>query len=91
MAKAKVRIKPDGIAEILKSGEMESFVMGIATRVAAAATASAPVRSGAYKASISAESVQHPTRVVGRVVARDPGAVGIEARTGNLARALDSA
>ena len=58
--------------------------------VLAAARASAPVDTGAYKASI--DLVQATTdRAVVRVVATDWKAALVESRTGNLARSLDAA
>jgi bisphosphoglycerate-independent phosphoglycerate mutase (AlkP superfamily) len=65
--------------------------MRLAKQVESAAKASAPVKTGTYAASIRAETVDHPTRVIGRVVADVDYALVVEANTGNLARALDAA
>lgn len=62
-----------------------------ADRVATRARASAPVATGAYKRSIVVVRDDTKHRVRFRVVAGDPKAMGVESRTGNLARALRGA
>lgn len=78
----------DGFFEKLgKSAEVESAIEGIANAGAAAARASAPVDSGDYVESIGVEMYRGRGRTVARIVSTDPGALAIEARTGNLQRA----
>lgn len=91
MAKVRFVPNPAGFRELLHSPELAAYLLARAERVAAAARATAPVESGAYRDSITAETVDHPSRVVAQVHARDWKAHIIEADTGNLARALDSA
>lgn len=76
--------------EILSSGPVEAEVMKATNRVAAIARSTAPVDSGDYKAGI-AVTKKHQKRVVGLVQATDTKSMIIEARTGNLARAVRSA
>lgn len=79
-----------GIEELLKSPGVRAELARHADRVADAARASAPVESGAYQASIHRESAT-TDRAVERVVADAPHALVVEARTGNLSRALGQA
>lgn len=88
MARAKVVLNHAGIAEVLKSGEVESLLKQKADAAAAAARASAPVASGEYRQSITAFTEQHSDRVVAHVSSSAPHAMIVEAATGNLARAL---
>lgn len=73
--------------ELLVSPAVEALVMEPTKRIASAAQASAPVDEGDYKRGIVARS-KRQKRVVGLVQATDPKSMLIEARTGNLARAL---
>lgn len=83
----------------LNSGQMKAFLQGpevrkvigqVGERVAARARATAPVDTGAYKASITV--VQDTTdRAAARVVARDKKAILVEMKTGNLKRAMGGA
>lgn len=91
MAKTKVKIHSAGIRDILTSSGVESHLRARMEVAAAAARASAPVASGAYRDSIHVEEVRRQDRVVVRVVADVPHALAVEAGTGNLARALDAA
>jgi hypothetical protein len=61
------------------------------SRVESAAKAGAPVESGDYQASIHSVTERHSDRTVVMVGSDVPYAMIIEAATGNLARALDSA
>ena len=74
---------------LLVSPQVEALVKRPAERVAAAARASAPVDTGAYRDSIRVET-KRQKRVVALVVADSEHALGVESRTGNLARALRS-
>ena len=87
---ARVRLKSSGMAALLKSGDVRAFVTARAERVLASAKAEAPVASGEYRDSL--RLVQDTTdRAVTRVVASAPHSLVVEANTGNLSRALDSA
>lgn len=69
---------------------VESLLESAAQGALNAAQSSAPVASGAYRDSLHIET-DHTDRMVKRVVADVPYALVVEANTGNLARALDSA
>lgn len=75
------------IGRLLVSAEVEGLVMDAAEEVAAQARATAPVDTGAYRGGI-VTAKKYQQRVVGLVQATDPGSMAIEARTGNLARAV---
>lgn len=85
--RAKVVMNRAGVRTLLRSEEVRALLTPHAEQTAARARASAPVDTGAYRASIH---VEHATtdRAVERVVADAPHALLVEARTGNLARAL---
>lgn len=86
----KFQMSHPGMAQMLREHWIEAVVRGPAERVAEQARSTAPVLTGAYKNSIHVELVM-TGRVVARVVASDRKAPLIEARTGNLARALAAA
>lgn len=75
------------IGRLLVSAEVEGLVMDATEEVAEQARATAPVDTGAYRAGI-VTAKKYQKRVVGLVQATDPGSMAIEARTGNLARAV---
>lgn len=77
--------------EILKSAEVENVTMEIAESGLAIAKASAPVDSGAYRDKLHIEVKESRWRKVVRVIGTDPKTLLIEAKTGNLARALKAA
>lgn len=87
----RVQLNHRGMAEVLRSTGVRAELHARAERVAAAARVSAPVGSGVYRGSIRVEVLEHPSRVVSRVVADVPHAMVVESRTGNLARSLDAA
>ena len=89
MAKPKIELNSSGVRALLNDSGVRAFLAGKADAVAAAARSSAPVDSGDYQASIHRVSAT-TDRAVERVVASAPHALGVEARTGNLARALAS-
>lgn len=91
MALAKVRLNHRGVEEVLRSSGVESDLMARAERVASAAEASAPVKSGEYKDSVIAFTEMHSDRVVAHVSVGVRYGMLVEANTGNLARALDAA
>lgn len=90
MARAKVVLDSAGMKDLLNDPAVRAELTRRAGPVLAAAQLGAPVVSGDYKASI--HLVQATTdRAVVRVVADVSYAMSVEANTGNLARALDSA
>ena len=90
MARAKVVLDHAGMKSLLNDLGVRAELTRRMGPVLAAARASAPVDTGAYKASI--DLVQATTdRAVVRVVATDWKAALVESRTGNLARSLDAA
>lgn len=79
-----------GVRQLLNSDGTRSIITIRAERVLNRARSSAPVATGAYRASL--HLVQASTdRAVTRVTADADHALVVEARTGNLARALDGA
>jgi len=90
MANPRVVVHGREVAALLKSAEIRAELTSHADRVVAAAKASAPVATGEYRDSIHRESAT-TDRAVERVVASAPHARVVEARTGNLARALNAA
>ena len=90
MARPKIRLISRGMKALLSDPGVGADLERRAERVAATARATAPVDTGEYRDSITVVS-EVTDRVVSRVVARDPKSHIIEARTGNLSRALDSA
>lgn len=89
MARTTVTLSTRGVQEILQSAGVRAHLASLARQVESAAIASAPVKTGNYKESIHVESAT-TDRAVERVVASAPHAHLVEARTGNLARALGS-
>lgn len=89
MARTRVTLIHSEVEAMLKSDGVRAVLTGPADRVEAAAKASAPVASGAYRDSIHRESAT-TDRAVELVVATAPHARVVESRTGNLARALGS-
>lgn len=90
MARTRVRLISRGMSQLLKDDGVGAFVAHVAERVADNARASAPVKTGRYRDSIRV--VRGTTdRAVARVVASAPHAMLVESRTGNLARAMESA
>ena len=91
MANLKVKLNSPGMVEMMKSEKVAAELHRIAERAAAAARASAPVKTGAYLAGIEVVDEVHKDRVVSRVYAKDSKSILVEANSGNLARALDAA
>jgi hypothetical protein len=87
---AQVTISSAGMKDLLNDPGVRAMLTRRMAPVLAAAKASAPVDTGAYKESLAI--VQATTsRAVVRVVAGTDHAWIVEAKTGNLARALDAA
>lgn len=88
---ADIKINHAGIQSLLDGGQgVDSMLDSKAAGVAARAQSGAPVDSGAYRDSIHIET-DHTDRMVKRVVADVSYSLVVEAKTGNLARALDAA
>lgn len=87
MTRAKLKLNSGEMDALLKSGQVREPLKAIADRIAATARANAPVASGAYRDGIGRDSTT-TDRAVERVVARDKDSAVIEARTGNLKRAM---
>lgn len=75
---------------LLKTPAVAAAVRRSAEKMAAAARASAPVETGAYRAGIEVVDEVHGDRAVSRVYANAPHSLVVEAKTGNLSRALDA-
>ncbi len=89
MPRPKVTINKRGAAEILRSSGVRALLRSRAERVADRARAAAPVDTGAYRDSITVQDAT-TDRAVARVGSTVPYAGIVEAKTGNLARALGS-
>jgi len=83
----KIKLNHGDMAKLLKSDQVRPPLTEIAEKMASRARSSAPVDSGAYRDGISVES-DTTDRAVERIVAHDYKSSIIEARTGNLKRAL---
>lgn len=87
MARPKVTLDRGGVRELLSSAGVRGALGVQADAVREAAVRSAPVATGEYRDGIERASVT-TDRAVERVVATAPHSNLVEARTGNLARAL---
>lgn len=90
-AKVTVEFNEGFFDEVLNSAGVRAAVDLAAQRAVSEAKATAPVDSGAYRDSIHVEHEQAQHRQVAKVVADVPYALYVEARTGNLARAIRKA
>lgn len=93
MARPRVELNRGGVRAVLSDPGVQAELDRRAADVAAAARATAPVDTGQYRDSIRVESGPSPIdgRARATVVATAPHALLVEARTGNLARALNAA
>lgn len=93
MARVRVDLNRSGVEDVLSAPGVVAELRRRAEAVADAAIASAPVKTGNYRDSIHVEVDESPVdgRARARVVASAPHAHLVEARTGNLARALNAA
>lgn len=82
-----LKLNSRGMQEMLTSQGVRRVLRQEAQEVAARARSTAPVDSGEYRDSITVVDAT-TDRAVARVVAADPKGHIVEARTGNLARAL---
>ncbi len=72
-----------------QSPEVTELVTNVTEEVAAIARNKAPVKTGAYKRGIETTVFRHKQkRAVGWVIGTDPKTMLVEAKTGNLARAV---
>lgn len=94
----RIELNSNGVKTLLNSDEVGQYLYDLAAPVEQAARAGAPVGSaatgdttpGSYRDSIFRER-DTTDRAIAVVGTRDPVGRLIEARTGNLARALDAA
>ena len=84
---ATFKLNHAGVGELLKSASVRSILASKAEAVLAAAKASAPVATGAYRDGLH---IEHDTtdRAVERVVGGSDHDMIVEANTGNLAKSL---
>ena len=85
MATVRITMNPRGVEKMLQDADLTAY----GERVASAAQSTAPVLTGAYRASIHTEDAPDGKGV--RVVADVRYAIYVEADTGNLTRSLDAA
>ena len=90
MARTKVKLNHAGMKALLNAPGVRDELTNRMGRVLAKAEADAPVETGAYRASLHIEQATTDRAAV-RVVADVDYALGVESKTGNLARALDAA
>jgi hypothetical protein len=74
--------------ELLMSPGVDRLVSSITESITADARSTAPVDTGEYKDGIVHTKKRAKHRIVHLVLARDPKSLIVEARTGNLVRAL---
>lgn len=90
MARAKVKLIHPGMQKLLEDDGVRKELNRRAEQVAQQARLTAPVDSGEYRDSIAVREVT-TDRAGARVVSTAPHGLLVEAKTGNLARALDAA
>ena len=88
MAKAYVTFNDSYFDEILNSAVVQLLCRSKAEQALAIARATAPVDTGAYRAGLAVEAKRSAHRTVYRVVGHDRKTLLVEAKTGNLVRAL---
>lgn len=88
MAKAYVTFNDSYFDEVLNSAGVQRLCRSKAEQALAIARASAPVDTGAYRAGLAVEAKRSAHRTVYRVVGHDRKTLLVEAKTGNLVRAL---
>lgn len=90
MTRTEVDFNSDFFDNIMRSAGVRKLSDEAASRALAAAQASAPIDTGAYREGLHIEHESSGFRESARVVGSDPKTMLIEAKTGNLARALKS-
>lgn len=88
MAKSTFKFNDAVFDEILKSSGVDRLTKSIADEIASTARSTAPVDQGDYRAGIGVRKKMTPHRPVYLVVGENWKTMIIEARTGNLVRAL---
>lgn len=88
MARAYVTFNDSYFDEVLNSAGVQRLCRSKAEQALAIARASAPVDTGAYRAGLAVEAKRPAHRTVYRVVGHDRKTLLVEAKTGNLVRAL---
>lgn len=83
-----VTFRTEFFDNIMFDAGIESISKAAAERAASVARSTAPVDTGSYRDQIRIEVRRSRYRRVFRVVGSDPKTMLIEAKTGNLARAL---
>ena len=93
MAKSRISVdfNPKFFDGILNSAGVKSLTMLAADRALAYAKAAAPVDTGAYRDGLGIEEVKREHRTTVMVVGHNPKTLLVEARTGNLTKALRKA
>ena len=74
--------------ELLNSAGVKAMTRRAAEKVLESAKANAPVDTGAYRAGLQIQEVQHAHRTTCMVVGHDPKTLLVESETGNLRKAL---
>lgn len=88
MTRAYVTFNDSYFDEVLNSAGVQRLCRSKAEQALAIARASAPVDTGAYRAGLAVEAKRSARRTVYRVVGHDRKTLLVEAKTGNLVRAL---
>lgn len=83
-----VDFNPEFFDNIMRSSGVERLSESVARSALVTAQSAAPVDTGAYRRGLHIEHHQSKFRDAVRVVGSDPKTMLIEAKTGNLARAL---
>jgi len=91
MADVQVKFDQGFFDNLMRSAGIQSLQQAAAQRVLAAAQASAPVRTGAYKRGLRITKAEHKYRTTYLVEGTAPHTLLVDAKTGNLARALKAA
>jgi hypothetical protein len=87
----RIRLNRPELRDFLKGKQVEDYLSRRMERVLESARGDNHDDTYAYQNSLRIESVQHPSRVVVRVVADVDYAMALEAKYGILSRALDAA
>lgn len=89
--RARIKVNERAVESLKAIPEVGDHLRDLAESVLDRARSTAPVKSGAYRASLRVEDDVVDDAQVARVVADVPYAIYVEADTGTLARALDAA
>lgn len=90
MVRRDVSLNSSGMRKLLLSDQIRPPLREVAERIASEARRTAPVDTGAYRDGIDVEDAT-TDRAVARVVSRDRKTPIVEAKTGNLKRAMGKA